>query len=99
MHIFLDTLREPQVAIFDKVIRTFKEFVETVDKHEIAFISLDYELDERSNAIDVLWYLQDNDIYVPFINIHTRSNEARQSLRKLVKKYSKNSTITFIKEV
>ncbi len=99
MHIFLDPLRKPQIASFDKIIRTFKDFIETVDKYEIAFLSLDYELDEKSNAIDVLWYLKENNIYIPFINIHTRSNEARQSLRKIVKNYSKKCVITFIKEL
>ncbi len=99
MHIFLDPLREPQITMFDKTVKTFKDFITIANDNKISFLSLEYELDGEKNAIDVLYYLKEKNMCVPFINIHTRSNEARQSLRKLIKKYSKDSIITFIKEL
>jgi hypothetical protein len=99
MYIFLDPLRNPKITKFDKVIRSFKDFIQTVDKHDITFMSLDYEVDSISSAVDIIWYLKENDIFIPFINIHTRSNEARSNLRKLIKNYSKETIISFIKEL
>jgi hypothetical protein len=99
MYIFIDPLRDPKIQKFNKVIRSFKEFIETIDKYEVTFMSLDYEVDSRSTAVDILWYLKENNIYIPFINIHTRSSEARNSLYKLIKNYSKETTLSFIKEI
>jgi len=99
MYIFLDPLREPKIAKFDKTIRSFKDFVQTVDKYDIIFMSLDYEIDSISTAADVIWYLKENNIFIPFINIHTRSNEAKSNLRKIIKNYSKDTIISFIKEL
>jgi hypothetical protein len=99
MLIFLDSLRSPKITKFDKTIRSFKEFIEVIDKYEVTFISLDYEIDSKTTAIDILWYLKDNNIKVPFINIHTRSNEARSNIRKVIKSYFPETIITFIKEL
>jgi hypothetical protein len=99
MYIFVDPLRKPQVAKFDETIRSFKAFIEIVDKHDITFMSLDYNVDSKSNAIDILWYLKENNIKIPFINIHTRNNIARSNIRKMIKKYFPDTIITFIKEI
>jgi hypothetical protein len=99
MQIFLDSLREPTTIKFDKVIRSFRDFVKTVDKENITFMSLDYELDSISNALDILWYLKENEINIPFINIHARNNEAREQIRKTIKKHFKNTFVTFIKNI
>ncbi len=99
MHVYVDRLRDPKVATFDTVVRSFKDFIKITNEAEIAFISLDYEIDERATALDALFYLKDNELYIPFINIHTTNNAARQHMRKIIKKYFPESIITFIKDI
>lgn len=99
MHIFLDSLKKPKKAKFDKVIDSFKDFIYVVDTEEIRFLSLGYEIDSKSNSLDAIWYLKENNIHIPFINIHTSNSIARSNIRKMIKKYFPDTIITFIKEI
>ena len=100
MQIFVDPLRNPKITQFDIIARTFKDFIKAIDSNDnIDFISLDYEIDKKANALDALWYLKENNIRIPFINIHTTNNIARSHMRKVIKKYFPEAIITFIKEV
>ncbi len=100
MYIFIDSLRKPKVSKFDNIIRTFKDFIQIVDSTDkITFMSLDYEIDKKANALDALWYLKENNIKIPFINIHTTNNIARSHMRKVIKKYFPDTIITFIKDI
>lgn len=99
MHIYIDKLKQPRIAKFDKVIDSFKDFINTVDKNEIAFMSIGYEIDSKSNAIDALWYLKENDIFIPFINIHSDNSLARNNISKMIKKNFNDTIVTFIREI
>ncbi len=99
MHIFIDRLRKPKIAKFDKTINTFKDFVDVINHNEVSFMSMDYEIDSKSNGLDALYYLYENNINIPFINIHTTNNIARSHMRKMIKKNFPETIITFIKEV
>ncbi len=99
MHIFVDKLKEPKIVRFDKVIRSYEEFIDFIEQNEVLFISLGYELDQKFNAIDLITYLKNKNIHVPFINVHSSNNIAKNYIKKLIKKYFKETIITFIKEV
>lgn len=99
MHIFVDRTRNPEIAQFDKIIRSFQECVETIKHNEVVFISINYEIDENKNALDLLKHLKKNNITIPFMNIHTSNTIAKNNIRAMIKKYFPETIITFIKKI
>ena len=99
MHIFIDRTRKPEIAKFDIICRSFSDCINAFNEHEVTFISIDYEIDDNFVALDLLKHLKANNIYVPFINIHTTNNIARSNIRAMIKKYFPETIITFITKV
>jgi len=99
MYIFLDVIKTPEIQKFDKVIHKFKDFINIIQHNEIEFLSLGYEVDDKVNGLDVLWYLREKNIEIPFINIHTHNTAARNTMRLMIKKHMKNTFITFMRDI
>ena len=101
MDLYIDKRGQtPNIHQFSHVVHTFRDFISVTNTSDkLNLVSINYDIEPKANGMDFLWYLADNNIEVPFINIHSVSNEQRRQLRFAAKRYLPNSELTFVKHI
>lgn len=94
MKLFVDDMRKPFDDNFT-IARNYTQATILIDLMDFDFISLDFDLGEKRNGLDLIQYIRDNKKYPKHINIHSTHPTGSQLMYKLATDiFPKNVKIT-----
>ena len=85
LKIIIDDNRTFPLSIYN-CVRTYEDCIFLIECFKkISFISLDYDLGSNNNGLDILKYLERNNIFPPHINIHSNHENGKVKMIKFIK--------------
>jgi hypothetical protein len=94
--IYVDDIRTP-ISQGYVICRNYDEAIDVLKNtdNKIDFISLDHDLgDDSKSGYDICKFIVENNIKIPFINLHTSNPVGRNNMYQLLKNYFNDSYIT-----
>lgn len=96
--LYVDDIRNPKYNLLSYEVtlaRTYKSAIESLLKFEYDIVDLDNDLGEEKEGYDIAKFIVENNIYIPYIYIHTMNPVARDNMKQLLEKNT-NSKIAII---
>ena len=92
--IYLDDIRTPTRKNLC-IVRNYKECANYLKSNNVSFLSLDHDLGEKKSGYDIVKFMVQEGINVPFINIHSANPVGRDNMKQLIERYFPETKITF----
>jgi len=94
MKLFVDDNRSPLDAGFT-IVRNYEKAIILIDLIDFEFVSLDFDLGEKHNGLDIIKHMINEERFPSHLNIHSTHPKGSIEMYKLAKSlFPKSVTIT-----
>ena len=94
MKLFVDDTRPFPKSEEFICCRDYNEATRALLRHEFEYVSLDFDLGDGPNGLDILLWIRNTSKYIPHINIHSSHIIGRVQMKKFCESNFPNSKIT-----